>query len=62
LFKLNCKHCETAQPYNFDKIETEMVENEKAILISLLKQHFTGEMRIRLIELTKTVQMRLSPS
>jgi len=54
--------CETAQPTNFDKIETEMIENEKEILISLLKQHSkafikgtpqtrvsTGEMRIRLI-------------
>jgi len=31
--------CENAQPTNFDKIETEIVENEKETLISLLKQH-----------------------
>jgi len=70
--------CETAQPTNFDKIETKMVEKEKEMLISLLKQYSkafiegtpetrvsTGELRVRLIESTKTVQRRpyrLSPS
>jgi len=31
--------CATAQPTNIDTIETEMVENEKEMLILLLRQH-----------------------
>jgi len=70
--------CNLSDPVNFDNLETEVVADERVKLISLLKKYSTsfiegtpqtrvgtGEMCIRLLEPTKTVQRRpyrLSPS
>jgi len=61
----NVNACNITESVNFDNLETDVHDDEKVKLISLLKKYSksfiearvgTGEMCIRLIDPTKTVQ------